>query len=460
MAQQTEKRGGNGFLLASVALLLIFGGLIVHRLLIDRDHFQANAALLEEAGKGTIVEDEATSLKDSSWPQFRGPHRDGVAGPQRLLKEWPKDGPPVAWRHPAGDGYSSFAVANGLVYTMMREDGKESTVCWKLDDGKEMWRESYDCPLGTFEQSTNGPRSTPTVHEGRLYTVGAGGHFQCRQADTGKLLWEHSLLKEYNAPNLKWGVSFSPLVDGGLVFTNPGGPNGNSVVAFDAKTGKEVWKKLDDPASYSSPIAIDVGGEHQVVFFTGNAVVGLTARDGQERWRHEWITQFGVNAATPIAFQITKGQEIQNYLFISSGYNTGCALLQLATKEGGAFEAKKVYDTRRMCNHFTTSVRCGEYVYGFNEGRLCCMNIRTGQVSEAWNKGDFHKGNLVRVGADLIVLGEKGQLALVEANPAQFVEKARAHPMKEKTWPMPALADGRLLLRGETEVICLDLRAK
>ncbi len=324
--------------------------------------------------------------------------------------------------------------------------------------------------------------------------MGAAGRFQCRVAATGRLVWEKDLLKEYRAPNLRWGTAFSPLVDGDLVFTNPGGPNGNSLAAFDRKTGEERWHSLDDPAGYSSPVAIDVEGERQIVFFTGHSLVGVTAKEGKLRWRFAWPTPNAVNAATPITFRALIDGKEQPFVFISSGYGKGCALVALVSQRG-KIDAVRVFESNSFCSHFGSPVRVGDHVYGFNETKLVCLNLRTGK--EIWGKNGFKKGSLLAVhdtldrptlGASaigllgsplgggpalasaallsardgyLLILGEEGKLALMKATPdeaAIVVEAPRL--MGRRCWTMPVLADGRLLLRDEDKILCLDLRQK
>jgi outer membrane protein assembly factor BamB len=436
----------------AVACFVVFGLLTVIEFR-SRPRAVADPTLAVDLERATLVEDPDPS---EDWPQWRGPRRDGLSTEEDLLTTWPPEGPRVLWRAAAGEGYSSLAVAAGRVYTLFQDGDRETVVCWDADTGREQWRFPY--PARYVNGFGSGPRATPTVDGDRVYTVGATGLFHCLDAATGKKLWEHDLLKECGAANLPWGVSFSPLVDGDLVFTNPGGPDGRSVAAFNKHNGKLVWQALDDPAGYSSPIAVTAAGVRQVVVFTGAGLVGMAPGDGKLFWRYPWETSYGVNAATPIFFRARSGERTHECLFISSGYGKGCALLEVMKGEGGAPEVKMVYENNRMRNHFSSSVRLGDHVYGLDDDRLTCMEVRTGQV--AWQQRGLGKGALIAAGRHLIVLGEAGTLALVEAAPDAYHESARFDVFQGKCWTAPALAHGRLYLRDEKEVVCLDLRKK
>jgi outer membrane protein assembly factor BamB len=461
MAGSDERqRTGRAYVWALALVVLAVGGLAGYQLL-KRPRFASDSALLRDLQVARLDVTPPADTRPGEWPQWRGPHRDGVSRETGLRTEWPAEGPPVLWEVKTGQpgpgsartfssmlGYSSFAVADGRVFTTVQDGNNETVVCWQADSGKELWRHTYECRYDNDFGS--GPRSTPTVEAGRLYAVGVTGIFHCLAADDGKVLWRHDLLKEFNAPNLRWGVSFSPLVEDKLVFTNPGGPNGNSVAAFDKATGKLAWKALDDPAGYSSPIAVTAAGVRQVVFFTGSGLVGLDPKDGKVYWRYPWETSYGCNIATPIS----RG----DYLLISSGYGRGCALLKIVATANGSLEAKRVYEHDRLCNHFSTSVLVGEHVYGFNDAVLTCMEFRTGHVVAGWKGKGLGKGSLLAADGQLVILGENGRLVVAEATSEGYRENASWKVSGAKCWSVPVLASGRLYVRDEDRVACLDLR--
>jgi outer membrane protein assembly factor BamB len=457
-------------LFAGIVLLLLFAGLVVHQLQAKRIRLAPNVELVKTLLNVEFVEEKPpTGLHALDWPQWRGLRRDGVGWMAHLLTKWPDRGPLEVWKIPGGEGYSSMAVTGGRVYTMLHEEDKktESILCVHALTGKEIWRMSYERSPLTVAYG-NFPRSTPTVDGGQVFSLGPTGRLQCRGAEGGELVWEHDLLKEYQGRLPQWGYSCSPLVLGERVFVNPGGSEGNSIVAFGRKTGKELWKALDDPAGYSSPISVTVGGIEQVVFFTGHSLVGLSAEEGNLLWRYPWPTPFEVNAATPLAFQTKSDGQVHQFFFITSGYRTGCALLRLDGNKDAGFQYQEIFTSNELASHFSTPVRYKDHVYGFNEDVLTCLSLRTGEAR--WKMRGYNKGTLMLIqnpekpesGAHLLVLGEAGKLALLEATPdggengPTPVAEVQS-PLRRRCWPMPVLAGGRLYLRDETQIICLKL---
>jgi outer membrane protein assembly factor BamB len=386
------------------------------------------------------------------WPQWRGPQRDGVAG-SVLQSKWPKEGPARLWQASAGSGFSSVAVVADRAYTLVGHEGSEAVVCWDAAGGTERWRFPYSGPrLASYP----GPRSTPTVDGDRLYALGAGGQLHCLDVATGGLLWHHDLRAEFNAPGGQWGHACSPLVDGKLVIVTAGGP-GASVVAFDNDSGDLVWKASDDPPGYSSPVAFTAFGNRHIVCFTGNSVLSVSPQ-GKLLWRYPWETQFNVNSATPLVFHARKGDQSFPLVFISSGYGKGCALLKLEKTAAGDYRALPIFVNSQLCSHFGSSVRLGPYVFGFNEATLTCLDLRTGEVR--WKQNGYQKGSLLRTGDKLLVLGETGKLALMDATPEEPKPLATAQALKGRCWTMPVLAGSRLYLRDESQVVCLDVGGK
>lgn len=432
----------------SIAVLaLAFVGLAAHQYL-TRERSLADPALLQELQGERLhaAEEPARPPRSADWPQWRGPHRDGISPETGLQLRWPAGGPKVLWKAKGGLGYSALAIADGRAYTLLQDGDNEALVCWDADSGREQWRFRYPC---RYENSFgSGPRATPTVDGKRVYTVGATGIFHCVNAETGEKLWRHDLLEEFKADNLQWGVSFSPLVEGDLVFTNPGGPRGKSLAAFHKETGELAWSALDDQAGYSSPVAATLAGVRQVLFFTAAGMVSVNPKDGSLYWRFPWETEYECNVATPIT--------VGDYVFLSSGYGRGCALLKVSKTASGKLEAKRVYENNHMCNHFSTCVLHQDHLYGFNESTLTCLELRTGK--EVWKEKGFRKGSLMLADGHLIVLGEQGRLAVAEATPEAYREVASHQVFRGKCWTMPVLAGGKLYLRDEEDVVCLDLR--
>ena len=409
----------------------------------NRESFSADPGLLAKLGTAPLTSPRAT-VASTDWPQWRGPNRDGVSDHQAAA-HWPATGLPLLWKVPGGPGHSSLAVVHGRVYTLIQDGDDEAALCLDAETGKELWRQRWPTKFTSY--GGVGPRSTPAVVDGRVYAVGAGGLFQCLDAASGQVLWRHDLLREFAVANQEHGVSFSPLVEGDLVFAIPGGAGG-SVAAFDRRDGRLLWKAADDPAGYSSPVTATIAGKRQLVVLTGVAVKGFALPDGKLLWSHPWPTKEGTNAATPIV--------VGDYVFVSSSYNKGCALLEIAPDGPDALAARPVYEHNRMRNHFSTCVLLDDHLIGFDETFLVCMELRTGKVQ--WKQRGFNKGSVLLAGGKLIVLGDNGVLALVEPNPEKYQELARCTISNTICWALPALAGGRLFVRDQESIMCFDLK--
>ncbi|MFO0866646.1 MAG: PQQ-binding-like beta-propeller repeat protein [Gemmataceae bacterium] len=395
---------------------------------------------------------EQSGIATDDWPQWRGPQRDGASFAD-IRTSWPEAGPPKLWEKHFGKGFASIVVAKGKAIVFYLDDkGNEILECVEAADGSRIWKFSY--PADYRNSYGDGPRGTPTIDGDLVYAVGATGMCHCLKFEPatkdGEVVWKKDLLKEFEAKNLQWGVSASPLVVGDLLILTPGGPNGNSIVGVDKRTGDIFWKALDDPAGYSSPIAANIGGESQIVCMTGSAVVGIEPVAGKELWRYAWPTDFNVNAATPIV--------ADNYVLITSGYNQGCALLKIE-KLGEKWDAAMVYRHKKLNSHFSSPVRVMDHVYGFHDSTLVCMDFRTGKIE--WRKGGgqgFGKGSLLAIRNRIGILSDHGEFALAEANPKEFQELARFRFSEDRTWTMPTIAGNRMYLRDEKKVACYDMK--
>jgi outer membrane protein assembly factor BamB len=456
VAKTCASRAGRILLWLALVLGLAFAGLVAfQKFFAHRSRLTRDANLMEELASAIFL-DDSTDLDGESWPQWRGERRDGVTTAPDLLAQWPADGPKQLWRIDGGDGYSSFAVKGDSAYSMIATtEGQEAIVCWNVADGKERWRFEYD-PGRTLQYG--GPRATPTLDGNRLYTVSSTGLLLCLDVTNRKEVWKRDLTQELGAVMPQWGFALSPLVEGDRVFAVPGGKGGRCLAAFSKDDGKVLWTAQDDPTGYSSPVATTIAGVRQIIFFTGRRLLAVTPDDGKLLWDFPWHTRFEVNAATPEVIHARSGGGELTYVFISSGYEKGCGLVKIIA-EDGKFRANSVYESNELCCHFASPVRHGDFLYGLDESRdLTCLSLRTGQA--IWRERGFMKGTLLRVDDRLIVLGERGKLALIDASPKGYHELAKAQPFRDRCWTMPALADGRLFLRDQRQVLCLDLRKR
>lgn len=431
-------------LVISLTTFVFVGLAVYHHRRLDQGHADPDRA-------NALAEHQFSEPKAGThdWPQWRGPNRDGVSTERGILTQWPAGGPKVLWEQPTGDGYASVVVVDGRACTIFQDGGKEAVVCWDALTGREIWRHAYDCAYKN--NYGNGPRSTPSVHGDHLYTVGATGIMHCLTTDTGKVVWSKKLLEEFAAPIPRWGVSFSPLVEGERVFIMPGGPNGQGLAALDKSTGAILWQKHDDLASYSSPVGATFQGTRHLIFLTGSRLVSVAPETGDQLWSYPWSIQQQCNIATPII--------MDDYVFISTGYGKGCAVFKIE-KAGNQWRPSLVYKNRQMRNHFTSSVRYQDHLFGFDDSNLKCINLRTGQAT--WDEHGFDKGSVLLVGDQLIIYGANGLLALAEANPKGYVERSRFEFSSQGSscWSVPVLSNGLLYVRDQKKLACLDVRAK
>jgi outer membrane protein assembly factor BamB len=394
-----------------------------------------------------FVAAQTSNPATTDWPQWRGPNRDGISKETGLLKTWPEDGLNVIWKSPIGAGYSSLAISQGHIYTMDSAGKDEFVVCLDQANGKEIWRTITDAVFDSDQG--DGPRSTPTVDGNWVYAIGANGMLVALNAKDGKKVWSHDLRKEFESEIPRWGTSTSPIVEKDLLLVDVGGKTGFSLMAFNKKDGTIVWKSHTDKQGYSSPIAITIGGIRQIVFFTGTALVSVSPK-GDVYWKYPWRTDYDANIATPLFIPPDK-------IFISSSYGTGAAVVKVAAADGKA-TVSEVWKNKVMENHFNSSVLNQGYIYGFDNAVLKCIDANTG--AEKWKKTGFGKGSLILADNHLIVLGERGQLALIEVTPSEYKEVAQTQIMSGKTWTMPSLAGKKLYLRDQKQIVALDLAAK
>jgi outer membrane protein assembly factor BamB len=383
------------------------------------------------------------------WPQWRGPHRDGLSAEKNLLKSWPQGGPPLVWKAAgAGEGYSSFAVADGRIFTLGARGNREYVVAFDAASGRRLWEAAHGSRF--TNDRGDGPRSTPTVDGARLYVFGASGDLTSLDAASGKIAWTVNVIRDFGGRNITWGFSESPLVSGDRIIVSPGG-SGAGIVAVNKANGKLLWKSAGDTAGYSSAVLHEVGGVRQAIVFTGQRALGVDINDGRVLWSYDRVANRVANIATPIA----RG----NRVFLSSDYGTGAALLEL-TPSGGAIAVREVYFTRDMRNHHASSVLIGDYLYGFSSAILTAMKFDTGEV--AWRDRSVGKGSLVFADDRLYLFSERGVAALVEATPTGYREHGRfsLETGSLPTWTHPVVANGKLLLRDQDTVYAYDVRSR
>jgi outer membrane protein assembly factor BamB len=350
----------------------------------------------------------ASGGSTGSWPCFLGPNHDNISKESGLLTKWPPQGPAPAWQLKGlGQGYSAVSVADGVVFSMGTPDNQESLLAIGLD-GKALW----SVPTGgaVFQEGHgNGPRSTPTVDGGSVYTLGASGDLICVDISKKAVRWHKNLSQEFGAPVPQYGYSESVLIDGSKLICTPGG-QGATMAALDKSTGAMIWKcavPTSPGAAYGSPIVADVGGMREYINVVSRGVVGVKG-DGNFLWANDTIGNANVICASPLF--------IKDHVLVSASYNAGAALIHLTPSEQGGIQADLVYHSREMKNHHGGMVAVGNYVYGADDQILTCFNLETGKA--VWKNRSVGKGSLTCADGRLYVRSEEnGTMALVEATP-------------------------------------------
>lgn len=387
----------------------------------------------------------APPAPEPEWGDYRGPGRNGVY-PKPILTSWPAGGLKPLWKQPVGGGYASFAIAEGLAFTIEQRRDDEVVAAYDLNSGRERWTVSWPAHFSE-SMGGDGPRTTPVYNEGRVYALGAEGEFRCLDAPSGKVLWRTNILKENGGSNLVWAQSASPLIVDDKVITLPGGPSGKSIVAYDKRTGKVIWTSQNDEQSYTTPMLVTLAGRRQILTVSATRAMGLDPQNGELLWDYPWVTEYHINAAQPIVTQ-------PNRFFISAGYGHGAALVEVKP-DGAKFKASTVWQNTKMKNKFSSSVLYNGHIYGFDESILACINAATGE--QTWKGGRYGFGQLILAGSHLIVVTEQGELVLVKADPKSHQEVARFEAISGKTWNNLAISGGILLVRNTTEMAAFRL---
>jgi outer membrane protein assembly factor BamB len=386
----------------------------------------------------------------SYWTDFRGPARDGHYREQPVNLDWPADGLRPMWKQPVGGGYASFVIARGRAFTIEQRGAQEVAAAYDVLTGRELWTNRWTAAFREM-MGGDGPRATPMWDDGRVYVLGGQGELRVLDEETGNTLWRTNILQDAGAENLQWGMAASPLIVDDTVVVLPGGPNGRSIVAYDKRRGTSAWSALDDRQSYSSPMLVTLGGVRQILVFSATRLVGVTPDAGELLWEYPWKTMYDVNASQPVVLG-------DHRVFISTGYGTGAAVVELTPAAGGRFSVREVWRNIRMKNQFTSSVLHDGFLYGLDESILACVNAETGEPM--WKGGRYGYGQVMLVDGHLIVLTEDGNVVLVRATPESHQEVVRFPVLDGKTWNHPAMAYGYLLVRNVNEMAAFDLRRR
>jgi outer membrane protein assembly factor BamB len=381
---------------------------------------------------------DSETVEDASWPYWRGPARNGVS----TETKWQPEGKPEdLWSLDVGLGYSAVSIDNGRLYTMGhdKEKGVDSVWCLNPVSGEEIWSHEYEAALWNFMHG-GGTLGTPTIDGEALYTLNREGKLFCFDATSGEVRWKMDVTEKLGAEPGKWGFSASPVVDGDSLLINIG-----KMVSMDKKTGKVSWETRDYGHSYSTPTPFELRGRPALALLNSEGLAILDRTDGEELYFHEWKTKYDINAASPIIDGDT--------VFISSGLNRGGAMLRM-----GEEELEVLWESKAMRNKMNGCVQLGDYLYGFDEAILKCID-KKGEVK--WSERGLGQGALSATVNRLLLTSDQGELIILEATPGEYKELSRTHVIEDGGvyWTTPVILDGLIYVRGSGgQLVCRDHR--
>ena len=419
--------------------------------------------------KAPAVAGERLEVSADDWPGFRGPNRDGRALGEVVRRDWDENPPRALWRQQVGPGWSSFAVAGGLVFTQEQRGEVEAVVAYRAETGEQVWAHENRTRHETFLGGV-GPRATPTLFDSRLYALGATGVLDCLDPLSGELIWSRNIAEDAGTGQPEFGFAGSPLVFDDLVVVNPGknvpeggdpemyaGTPPGAVIAYHRLTGEVVWRTGQRQAGYAAPRLETIDGERQILLYSARGLGGHDPGTGEELWWFEWANPFGNNAVQPIV-------TADGGVFVSTEA-TGSALIEprkngVAPAAGDRNGSWSVRSRWRRPNLFKLRFNGGVlkdgHVYGLDGGILAALDLADGE--REWKRGRFKYGQLLLLRDHLLVLAESGDVVLLDVSPEGMREIARFHAIAGRCWNHPVVNRGLLFVRSDEEAACYDLR--
>jgi outer membrane protein assembly factor BamB len=438
--------------------LIQFSGSLVPRLA-TREHDAATFSNDSDSNRADL----STTTRDD-FPQFLGLERSGWISRPELARDWQNNPPRLLWRRPVGAGWSAFSAVNGFAVTMEQRGNEECVTCYEIETGKPVWSHAIE---GRHESVLGGigPRSTPTIHEGRIYVLSATSVLQCLDGN-GKPIWSENLRKRYgitdsdDEQHVMFGRAASPLIVDSMVIVPGGGPQGKAknLVAFDRETGRLVWEAENlltsgeaDQIAYASPSLATLAGRRQVFIVNETTVSGHDAATGQRLWSHPWPGRSNGNANVSQAVAVG-----DNRVLLTKGYGGGAELIELKDDGGAELTVTTVWKVSKVLQtKFSNVVVRNGNAFGLSEGILECVALENG--SRRWKNGRFGHGQILGVGDLLLALTEEGELHLVELSPEAFKELGTVQALNGKTWCNLCMYGKRLLVRNAEEAACFEL---
>lgn len=424
----------------------------------DRFYVRDQLKAMAESAPATGEASGATA-SPTDWPRWRGRNLDGICQETGLMAQWPPDGPRLVWIvEGLGTGYASVSITGGKIFTMGRKNGMEHMMALNQQDGSILW----STPLGPGKNQ-KGSNCTPTVDTDRVYGISIEGDLMCAQVDSGQPVWTKNFGRDFGGRMMSgWGYSESPLVDGNLLICTPGGEQA-MLAAMDKSTGRVAWTSPSPQGSgagYSSMVISNGGGVKQYVQLFGKGIFGVDAANGRPLWFYPRIANGTANIPTPIVDG--------DFVFTSTGYQTGAALLRLS-RNGGSVAAQEQYflDSNTLQNHHGGMILLDGYVYcghGHNNGFPICVEMKSGRIAWGGKQRGPGSGSAAVAYADghLYFRYENGVMALIEATPRAYNLKSsfRLAVNHDRSWPHPVIVDGKMYLRDQNSLMCYDIKAR
>lgn len=387
------------------------------------------------------------------WTQWGGPYRNFHTEASGLKETWPASGPTVIWKRSLGEGYSSTAVENGVLYTMYGKPRQEIVLAANAETGQTLWEHSTPITFvsDAAREMGNGPYATPLIVGDRVFTTGTAGRLQCLQKTSGTLLWTQQLWDDHRGSQLMYGYAASPIAFRGMVIVPVGG-RGKAVMAFHQADGKVAWSRNDFGNVYSSPILINVGGLEQLAVLMDGAILAVNPHNGDLQWQVPFKADYSITVATPVW-----GPD--NLLFVSSEYNGGTKVIELQ-RNGLQTKATELWNSNRLRLHHGNAIRIGDASYFSNGGKgsqaiLTAVDVRSGKI--LWQQRSIEKATFVWADQKLITLDQDGNLMIAHPSPQGFKIAAKAPLLTPLSWTPPVLVGSRLYLRDRRSMMAVDL---
>ncbi len=382
-----------------------------------------------------------TNIKEADWPGFRGRNRDSIIHGIKIETDWTTSPPVELWHRPVGPGWSSFAVSGDLFFTQEQRGEDEVVSCYNIKTGKTVWLHK-DATRFWESNAGAGPRGTPTLVNGRLYALGATGILNVLNAGDGSAIWARNVAEDTETKVPIWGFSSSPLVLEDMVIVAAAG----SIIGYDLASGEPIWKKSAEGDCYSSPHLFDIDGVKQILLQNVKGVLSVLPTDGTLLWEHEW-------SGYPI---VQPAMTSDGDLLISVDERSGIRRIAV-TQTDDEWTIEERWTSDRVKPYFNDSVIHKGFIYGFDGRSLACMDIENGE--RKWKGGRYGRGQFILLADQdlLLVISEKGKLALVKAIPDEFTELVQVPAIKGKTWNHPVLVDDILLVRNAAEMAAFQL---